>query len=107
MEIGGLGRGRDVKVVCNCVCVMVYSGGEFTSQSTYKYRAQSMVSGVFQNVDPPPPIHPASVSSPRTKGGEGGVHTRRAVSGWGVNIFEDAIHWIGLLQYTPSTVYLN
>jgi hypothetical protein len=40
------------------------------------YRA---VSGVFQTLDPPPPLHPASVSSPRTKGG--GVHTCRAV--WG------------------------
>ena len=27
------------------------------------------VSGVFQNIDPPLPFHPASVSSPRTKGG--------------------------------------
>jgi hypothetical protein len=50
---------------------------------------------------PPPPFHPASVSSPRTKGG--GMHTRRAVRGWGVNSFEDARHWIGLLQYNPST----
>jgi hypothetical protein len=34
-----------------------------------EYRA---VSGVFkniENIDPPPPLHPASVSSPRTKGG--------------------------------------
>jgi uncharacterized coiled-coil DUF342 family protein len=27
------------------------------------------VSGVFRTIDPPPPVHPASVSSPRTKGG--------------------------------------
>ncbi len=33
-----------------------------------EYRA---VSGVFRTIDPPPPIHPASVSFPR--------HTRRAV----------------------------
>ncbi len=26
------------------------------------------VSGVFQNIDPPAPLHPATVSSPRTKG---------------------------------------
>jgi hypothetical protein len=32
-------------------------------------------------IDPPPPLHPASVSSPRTKGGE--LHTRRAVRGGG------------------------
>jgi hypothetical protein len=37
------------------------------------------VSGVFQTIDPPPPLHPASVSSPRTKGG--GVHTRRVMRG--------------------------
>jgi hypothetical protein len=59
------------------------------------------MSGVFRTIDAPPPLHPASVSSPRTKGG--GVHTRRAVRGWGVNILEDARHWIGLLQYNPST----
>jgi hypothetical protein len=44
-----------------------------------EYRA---VSGVFQNIDSPPPFNPVSVSSPRTKGG--GVHythTRWAVRG--------------------------
>ncbi len=60
------------------------------------------MSGVFQNIDPPPPPHPASVSYPRAKGGW--VHTRRAVRGWWVNILEDARHWIGLLQFNPSTV---
>ncbi len=30
-----------------------------------EYRA---VSGVFRTIDPPPPLHPASVSSPCTKG---------------------------------------
>ena len=33
------------------------------------------MSGVFQNIDPPPLFHPASVSSPHTKGG--GLYTRR------------------------------
>ncbi len=46
------------------------------------------MSGVFGIIDTPPPLHPASVSSPR---GEGG----------GVNILEDARHWIGLFQYIP------
>jgi hypothetical protein len=50
---------------------------------------------------PHPPLHPAGVSSPRTKGGPN--NTRRAVRGWGVNISEDARHWIGLLQFNPST----
>jgi hypothetical protein len=57
-----------------------------------EYRA---VSCVFQNIDPHPPLYPASVSSPATKAG---VHTGRAERGWGVNILEDARHRIGLLQ---------
>jgi hypothetical protein len=36
------------------------------------------VTGVFQNIDPPAPLHPATVSSPRTKG-EGYTLTGR----WG------------------------
>ncbi len=39
---------------------------------------------------PQPPLHPASVSSPRTKGTFAGR--------WGVIILEDASHRIGLLQ---------
>ncbi len=64
-----------------------------------EYRA---VSGVFQNIDPPRPLstqrmypHPASKA--------GGGNTRRARGGGG-NILEDARHWMGLLQYNPSTV---
>jgi hypothetical protein len=53
-----------------------------------KYIVYRAVSGVFRSIDPPPPLHPASVSSPRT------------------NISEDARHWIGLLQYNPSTQIL-
>ncbi len=34
-----------------------------------KYVEYRAVSGVFQNIDPPSPLHPATVSSPRTKGG--------------------------------------
>jgi hypothetical protein len=43
---------------CECVYLKVL---------TYiEYRA---VYGVFQNIEPPYPLHPARVSSPRTKGG--------------------------------------
>ncbi len=63
------------------------------------------MSGVFRTIDPPPPLHPASVASPAQKAG-GGVHTRRAVRGRGTNISEDARHWIGL-QYNPSTVQMH
>jgi hypothetical protein len=57
-----------------------------------EYRA---VSGVFRTIHHPPPLHPASVSS------------SRVVRGWGVNISEDARHWIGLLQHNPSTGCTN
>ncbi len=63
-----------------------------------EYRA---VSGVFRTIDPPPPLHPASESCPRTKGG--GVHTRRAVRGWGVNISPD----IGLASYSIIHLWLG
>ncbi len=59
------------------------------------------MSGIFRTIDPLPPFHPASVSSPCTKGG-GGTHSPGR-KGRGVNILEDAGHWIGLLQYNPST----
>ncbi len=38
------------------------------AQSAYVCRVQSSV-WRLQNIDPPPPLHPASVFSPRTKGG--------------------------------------
>ncbi len=68
---------------------------------TYKeYRA---VSGIFRNRNywPPPRSTQRVCPLPHQRRG---VHTRRAVRGWGVNISEDARHWIGLLQYNPSTV---
>ncbi len=63
-----------------------------------EYRA---VSGVFQNIDPPPPLHPASVSSPAPNAGG---YTLAGRWGVGVNILEDAGHWIGLLLYNLSTL---
>jgi hypothetical protein len=65
-----------------------------------EYRA---VSGVFRTIDPTPPLHPASVSSPRTKGG--GVHTRRAVRGWG-SIFQKTSD-IGLASYSKIPLRLT
>jgi hypothetical protein len=86
-----------VTVHLSCMCLKAVTHKVLTY---IEYRA---VSGVFRTIDPPPPLHSASVSSPCTKGG-GYIHTRRAVRGWGVNISEDARHWIGLLQYNPSTL---
>jgi len=69
-----------------------------------EYRA---VSGVFRTIDPPPLLHPASVSSPRTKGG--GTHSPGGEGG-GRSIFSKTPD-IGLtscsiipLRYTQ---YLN
>ncbi len=40
-----------------------------TGHKVLIYVEYKTVSGVFQNIDPPPPLPPASMSSPRTKGG--------------------------------------
>jgi hypothetical protein len=58
-----------------------------------EYRA---VSGVFQNIDPPPPQSTQRVCPPPAP---------KAVMGVGVNILEDARHRNGLLQYTLSTAH--
>ncbi len=62
------------------------------------------MSGVFQNIDPPPPLHSANVSFPRTKAGGYTLSGRWGGGGRGINILEDARHWIGLLQYNLSMV---
>jgi hypothetical protein len=54
------------------------------------------MSRVFQNIDPPPPFPPGECVPPAFVAGGG--HTRRAESGVGVNILEDARQRIGLLQ---------
>ncbi len=64
-----------------------------------EYRA---VFGVFRTIEPPPPLRAASVP-PHTIGG-GGKHSSGGEGVLGVNILEDARHWIGLLQYNPSTL---
>ncbi len=63
------------------------------------------MSGIFRIIEPPPPLHPASVSSSRTKGG--GVHTRPTVRGWGINISEDARHSFVSYSIIPLRVYPN
>jgi hypothetical protein len=67
-------------------------GGFLDSAGHVVYEAQTIayveyraVSGVFQNINPSPP--------PQQRR-EGTLHTRRPVRGWGVNILEDARHWI-------------
>ncbi len=48
------------------------------------------MSGVFQNIDPPPPSPPGDCVPPAF--GAGGGHTRWVERGVGVNILEDARH---------------
>jgi len=76
--------------------------GRFIDNGTkYLHIEFRAVSGVFRTIDPPPPLHPASGSSLRTKGG--GTHSPGG-EGVGVNISEHARQWKGLLQYNPSTL---
>ncbi len=56
------------------------------------------MSGVFRTIDPPPPLHPASVSFPRTKG-RGGGYTLAGRWGGGRLIFRKTPD-IGLASYS-------
>ncbi len=62
--------------------------------SLCKYKVVGLATSKI--LTPHPPLLPASVSSPRNKGGGCTLAGRRG--GWGVNILEDARHRIGLLQ---------
>ncbi len=68
-----------------------------------EYRA---VSGVFRTIDPPPLLHPASVSSPRTKGGGYTLAGRGGDGGGGGSIFRKTPD-IGLASYSiiPLRLY--
>jgi hypothetical protein len=68
------------------------------------YRVQSSV-WRLPNYTPPTPSPPSECVLPPHQ--RRGVHTRRVVRRWRVNISEDARHWIGLLQHNPSTGCTN
>jgi hypothetical protein len=78
-----------------------WDGGGGWGHKVLTYVEYRAVSGVFQNIDTPPPspasecVHPPAPKARDTHspGGEGG----------GVNILEDARHRIGLLEYNLST----
>ncbi len=80
----------------------------WTINPTHKvitYIEYKALSGVFRTFDPPPPLHPVSVSSPRTKGG---AYTLAGRWGGGGSIVRKTPD-IGLvsLQYNPSTTLPN
>jgi hypothetical protein len=58
------------------------------------YEEYIAVSGVFQNIDPPTPS-PTSECFLNPHQRRGGTHSPGS-EGVGVNILEDASHWIGL-----------
>jgi hypothetical protein len=71
------------------------------------------MSGVFRNIDPPPPSHPASVYPPPPRLWSGRGHTRLGERGWGVNSSEDARHcsilyickyFVVLIQLTTTLI---
>ncbi len=69
------------------------------------YRA---VSDVFQTIDPPTPSPPSEcVLPPAPRRWVGRYTLAGRWGGGGVNISEDARHWIGLLHYNPSTLITN
>ncbi len=71
-------------------------------QSTYICRVQSCVWRLPKYWPPTPPSPPKEcVLPPHQRRGDT-QYTRRAVGG-GVNILDDARHWIGLLQYNHPT----
>ncbi len=77
-----------------------YSKGVYTEGTRHKvhtYVENRAVSGVFQNIDPLPPPSPQRVCPPPAP------KAYTLAGRWGVNILEDARHWIGILQYNPST----
>ncbi len=83
-------HGRTFKICAEawllCILYSYGFGHRVLTYIEYRYRA---VSGVVQTIDPPP--HSTQRVCPPGR--------------WEVNISEDARHWIGLLQYNPSTVF--
>jgi hypothetical protein len=67
---------------------------------TLRYVEYRAVSGVFQNIDPPPLSPPSECVLPPHQ--RRGIHTRWAVRGVGVNFLEYARRRTGLLQYNLS-----
>ncbi len=86
----------------SCVCERSIYSHDRSAHKVFSYVEYRVVSGVFQNIDPPP--HPLSTLRvfPPTASEAGGTHSPGG-EGVGVNILEDARHLMGLLTYNRST----
>ncbi len=70
---------------------------DLTQRREIIVRLQSYFSRL-PNIDPPSPLRPASLSSPRNKGGGTPYTVAGRRGGWGVNILEGERNRIALLQ---------
>ena len=84
-------------------CAHMHRWAKSRPQSTYIYRVQSSV-WRLTNYWPPHPLSTQRVCPPLASKAGGYTLAGRWGRGWEVIISEDARHWIGLLQYDPSTV---
>jgi hypothetical protein len=70
-----------------------------------RYVEYRTVHGVFHILTPHPPLHPASVSSPRTKGGGGDTHSPGGEGGGGSIFWKTSA--IGLASYSLISLRLS
>ena len=56
---------------CTQLKKFYFHAKNWTQSTVLTYIEYRAVSSVFQTINPPPPLHPANVSSPCTKGGGG------------------------------------
>ncbi len=94
-----------ILVLCELEATLKINRTKSTCPIPTKYLHNRIQSSVWRlpNYWPPTPSPPSECVLPPHQ--RRGVHSRRAVrGGGGVNGSEDARHWIGLLQYNPSTL---
>jgi hypothetical protein len=105
----GLWGGQAVKAKEASLATCIWEWRGFISHSVvgrttkYLHRVQSSVWRLPNYWPPPPtPSSPSECVLPRTEGGGYTTHSPCGERG-GQSIFRKTPHWIGLLQYNPST----